>query len=44
MNIMCERALLADLVALYDRPWSCKLLKNYKISAIFGLTESKLFC
>ena len=30
MRMICERALFAEFITLYDRPWSYKLLKNLR--------------
>ena len=35
---MRERALFAEFIALYDRPWSYKLLKKSKTLVILGVT------
>ena len=33
MRMTCERVLYAEFVALYDRPWSYKMLKKSKTLA-----------
>ena len=38
-----ERALFAEFIALYDRPWSYKLLKKSKTLVILGVTGLMLF-
>ena len=37
--IICERTLSAELMVLYNRPWSNKKLKNFENSVVIGLTR-----
>ena len=43
MRMICERALFAEFMALYDRPWSYKLLKKSKTLVMLGVTGLMLF-
>ena len=41
--MICERALFAEYIALYDRPWSYKLLKKSKTLVTLGDAGLMLF-
>ena len=43
MRIIFERALFAEFIALYDRPWLDKLLKKSKTLVILGVMGLMLF-
>ena len=43
MRMISERALFAEFMALYDRPWSYKLLKKSKTLVMLGVTGLMLF-
>ena len=41
--MICKRALFAEFIALYDRPWSYKLLKKSKTLVTLGDAGLMLF-
>ena len=43
MRMICKRALFAEFIALYDRPWSYKLLKKSKTLVILDVAGLMLF-
>ena len=43
MRMICKRALFAEFIALYDRPWSYKLLKKSKTLVTLGDAGLMLF-